>query len=575
MQRPEELAARITRSAERLFGNRELGTALALEADRYQRDCESIRTRRGLQGTTIAFTGPTGQGKTSLVRALIRDAALRERLPAGVRATERSTRVTWIGPQRPDALEAEHEDHLPAAVGQLEDVGRPIAIIDTPGWSNRSGRLVQIAEDALHDAELHVLVVKRDSIERSDVIGQAQRSAGAAVLPVVRTRDPDEPSLPAELDAFHAALREGGGTVFRPLVVPDGDVGGPEAWDDIRARLVAGLQAAIAAMPSPESLIATRLDARTRRLRRRVQQVLASVHTRVQQALDELETEAARLPADVVRAALGEERVLEAGLRSRMRVELSENTWALWFPYRPVLAVVQLTYGVWDRLVLAMGGSLPSWFGTLFAAGRQLWNAASFDAALAGLRERVTTSSADRLGPLLARFDRALAGVSGGEPRSVGPGEVTLEGLSELQDASAAMVRDVVTRHTVSSWLANLWGLLCTALFWSLFSGPIVYLYRTYLSASSEVFLGGDPVRSFPDPTMSFWLTSLALSLLPVLLATVIFVSAALSRRRLRRAAREVREAHEARIEALHQEGVLRLTLSDERLADARFLLQL
>jgi hypothetical protein len=43
----------------------------------------------------------------------------------------------------------------------------------------------------------------------------------------------------------------------------------------------------------------------------------------------------------------------------------------------------------------------------------------------------------------------------------------------------------------------------------------------------------------------------------------------------VRRAADEVREAHDAAIDRLREEGVLRLEVSDPRLAEARFLLRL
>lgn len=575
MAHSEELAARITQSVERLFGGSELATTLTLEANRYQQDCLAIRSGRGVTSTTVAFTGPTGHGKTSLARLLIHDEAALGQLRAGALKRDRSTHVTWVGPRPPDAVNPAYEQHVFCSSKHFSDLGKPVAFIDTPGWSNRSDNLVQIAEDALHSAQLHLLVVKREGIERADVIEQSRRSAGAAVLPIIRTRDLQEPELAADLDTFHEALQQAGGTVFKPLVVPDIDVAGPEAWDDVRSRLVGSLTSTLAAMPSRETLVTRQLTARTRQLRRHVRQALAGVHDRVQEALADLEQEAAQLPAEVIAAALGDDRMLEAGLRARMRVELAERTWALWFPYRSVLSTVQLTYGAWDRLLLAMGGSLPSWFGTLFAAGRQLWNASSFDTSLTALQERLTTSATDRLGPLLLRFDRALHEVTGGEHSRVQPGAVRLEGLSKLQEKSVSLIDSVVARYTVSPFLANLWALLCTGLFWGLFCGPVIALYRRYLKAGTAALQGHVPLGDFPTPSLSFWLTSLVLSLLPMLLTTTLFVSGSANRRRIHRAAAQVRADHNAAIHELQELEELRLVLSDERLADARFLLQL
>lgn len=551
---------------------------MSLEADRFRRDASAIQTRRGVDHATIAFTGPTGHGKTSLLRLLVRASEVHGRLRAGVRSADRTQRVVWVGPQRPDDLDADHEDHVPSAPSALVDLGRPVALVDTPGFSNRSGRLVQIAEDALSDAELHVLVVRRDQVERADVLAQAERSSGALILPVVRTRDLTEETLGAELDAFHTALRASGGFILRPVVVPDVDVSGVEAWEVVRATLVRALTAALASLPDPEALVTKRLDARTHRLRRRVRQLVQPVRDRVEASLSELESEGDRVPGHVVRAVLGSDRVLEAGLRGRLRVELSEATWGIWFPYRPMLAMVQLTHGAWDRLVLAMSGSLPSWFGTLFAAGRQLRDAATFEQAAAGLRDRVTATASDRLGPLLGRFDRALVAVAGGERSELAHhGAVRLEGLSELQEASGRIVDEVVARHAVSGAVANLAGLLSTAVFWVLFSGPIVALYRGYLGAGVVALTGtqSETLGLFPTPTLSFWMTSLALSALPAFLLTVLFVATMVSAGRVRRAADEVREAHDAAIDRLREEGVRRLEVSDPRLTEARFLLRL
>ncbi|MBX2801477.1 MAG: 50S ribosome-binding GTPase, partial [Myxococcales bacterium] len=175
---PQELAERIEQSARRLFGTTELATQLALEADRYQRDAAAILTRRGVKRATLAFTGPTGHGKTSLLRMLVRSEEARERLAAGVRGADRTAQVVWVGPQRPDDLDPKHEAHVLCRGDELEDLGRPVALVDTPGFSNRHGSLARIAVDALTDADLHVLVVRRDQIERADVLQHGEHAVG-------------------------------------------------------------------------------------------------------------------------------------------------------------------------------------------------------------------------------------------------------------------------------------------------------------------------------------------------------------------------------------------------------------
>jgi hypothetical protein len=122
----------------------------------------------------------------------------------------------------------------------------------------------------------------------------------------------------------------------------------------------------------------------------------------------------------------------------------------------------------------------------------------------------------------------------------------------------------------------NLLGFLGTVLFWGMISGPIVATYRQYLAASYEALSDRTaPVHDFPHPSPSLYFSSVLLSLIPVLLAAMIFMTFAVRRRKIDRITREIQTRHHALVESLRSQGVLRMQFEDRFLEHAEFLLHL
>ncbi|MEL6344701.1 MAG: hypothetical protein AAFV53_16410 [Myxococcota bacterium] len=573
----DTLSERVRNAARLLFGDTPLAATLTAEADRFQRDVASLESLRGVAVPTIAMVGPSGHGKSAIVRTLIRDPAVQEQIRSGPRPEHRTQKITWVGPYRPDDLHPGRERHVPATAAQMVSLGKPYLLIDTPSFSSQDPARTRLAEDVLADAQVHALVVKRERIESADVLAQVNRSGGATVLPIVRVRDRDEAFLAEDVADFFATLRAdaAGEAVLPPVVVPDTAFVGDAVWPEIQQAVARALSAALRALPDPRSVSQKRIQARTHRFFLAVQRHLGPIDGRVRRSSARFEDEIDALTVACVRAVLGNDRILKAGIRGRLRSDLSEHTLALWFPFRPCMNLVQLTYGAWDQLIMGMAGSIPSWLGTIFAAGRQLRDAAHFEEATAGLQERLTVMATDRLRPLLVDFDHALQE----NARADGPNRgyaVRMVGLSELQAASDHIIDDAIHQHRLAPLVANLAAAAGTAMFWALFSPPIISLYRHYFTSSAGAFRPENvPIDAFPAPPAALWLTSFLLSAIPLLLFTIVYISVAVGPKRVQAAADQIRQGHDDALRSLKNSGVLALKVADPRVEAARFLFQL
>jgi hypothetical protein len=115
-----------------------------------------------------------------------------------------------------------------------------------------------------------------------------------------------------------------------------------------------------------------------------------------------------------------------------------------------------------------------------------------------------------------------------------------------------------------------------TALFWGFMAGPIVSIYHQYFSASYASLVAGEVhPEGFPHPQPSLIITSVILSLLPLIVYSMVVLTIALSNRKVRRVAAEIEKSHAEAIERLRRSGVIRLEFEDRLLQQAEFLLNL
>jgi hypothetical protein len=151
-----------------------------------------------------------------------------------------------------------------------------------------------------------------------------------------------------------------------------------------------------------------------------------------------------------------------------------------------------------------------------------------------------------------------------------------LLGIDELQSRSQRIFEQAIERHATATWIAQLFAFLGVVLFWSLMAAPIVILYREYFAATFSVWSGKEAkLHDFPSPHPGLFLTSLLLSLLPLMIYCMVILTINLSRKRMRKIARQVADQHEQAIVELQNSQIIRVQFEDELLEQTEFLLRL
>jgi len=471
------------------------------------------------------------------------------------------------------------------------DLNLPYMLLDTPGITDDDLAAARIAKDGMALSPIKLLVVRRDQLRGAILSQLANLSEGAICVPIVTCVPLNElpidnsiPSsgstLPKDLDTFCAALRlSAPRTKFlETILVRDFEADGNEM--EIGKRFAANLQNVLKA-ESFEDIAATkanRLSAATNRLQHQIGQLLDSELPQLSTAVRKLQSEADALPSQTIETVLGTRVVLQSAVRGRLRTQMIADTSLIWFPYRTVLTVLGLTHGAWDRLLLSLSGSIPSIFGTFAAWARNVQQSRKISWEMhEGIRERLNLQIQDRLEPLQAQFHRAVSRMRGSEQEekssSTTP-KIRLTGVEELQSRARTVFEWAVDRHQVSWSVLQSFGFLGTGLFWFLMAGPVVSIYRQYLSASFQTLAGvASNVEEFPHPSPSLLITSVLLSLIPLLIYSMIVLSWSQRRSKINRIAVDTYAEELRLVEELRRSGLIALYYDDALLEHAEFLL--
>ncbi len=558
----------------------------------YAHDLSNIQAGRGISGLLIAIVGTKGQGKTWVARQFVRDERLRSMLLSGDLRQDATTRLVWIGPQPPHDLDPTSEIYHHCSADQLAAIGQPYVLLDTPGLTDADATAAKLAEQALSLAPLKLLIIARDQLRAAANLTVAHQIDGAACVPVITSVEPEELRQGAEADRLAQDLRELRGQLeamapysrmVPELLIPDFDITGDEAAAG--EVLLHGLLDRFNDLGIAQGRLGNaqeqRTVAATERLKSQVSKLIQAELPHLHQAVEQLHREARQLPERVLDSLLGSTSVLSTGVRMRLRARLVGDTSLIWFPYRTMMSTLHLTQGAWDRVVLAMAGSVPSLFGALASWARNVRQNREFNLEMQdGIRRRTQQQLEERLRPLCERFHRTVLKLRPHDERGRHSIEATgmrLTGIEELQNRSQDIFDTAIERHATSGWLVQSWALLGVVLFWTLMAGPFVLIYREYFHVSFQVLSGTQAIRleDFPHPTPSLLLTSLLLSLLPLAIYCMVVLTLSLSRRKVDHVTRLVTAEHQRAISELKDERVIRLEYDDPLLEQAEFLLTL
>jgi hypothetical protein len=579
------LLERVRAATARVFGDHPLGMEIDHRCREHEQRRRELLSRQG-GDAVLAIVGAAGQGKSWLARQFVRDPKVQSQLPSGDAQHDATQFVTWIGPRAPISLDPRAERYVPAAAHALFELGCGYILVDTPGASDVEPQIAAAAARACETAAVQLLVIRRDQVRNRITTLVARQGEGGLVLPIINVVGREDNDLKHDVQAMLDRLHDVAPTsqILEPLFVEDFEHTQRESAvaSQLMAQIGQRLRPVLASGGGQRGELL--LSASDRRFRQVLAERLGSELPRVSRAVERLEEEAARLPSQVVAQLQTDLDIATTLVRGRLRTRLLADTSSLWFPYRTLLGLLNLTAGAWDRLILAMAGSLPSLLSTAWASTnnlRNLWSASSSGDRDSPARRRADLLVRDRLRPAATNFRRELASLQRSTTSIVQTGqsqagEAYLEGLDELQATSERLADQEVARAALPIWCANLCGLLGTTLFWGLLSSPILALYRHYFAASREVWTAtGAALEAFPEPSFRLLATSVLVSLLPVAVWSMLVMSWAQRRRKAAACAERIEQQQLQAAEQLQRDGVLRLAFDDPLLDDARLLLSL
>ena len=583
----ESFLARVRNSAASVLGESSTGREVLELCDEHSEARRQILQDRSPGAVVIAVVGATGQGKSWLIRQMIRDTSVAKSIQSGNNASEATEKLHWVGPTPPADLDSRYEQYLHCDASKMQPIGMRYLLVDSPGATDDRRAISAVASRALSLASVLLLVVRRDQL-RSQAVGMlASASEGTIVIPVVNSVREKDDALDNDIDGFIAQMRSVAPTsaIVAPVILDDFEVGnrseevvGTGAAEVIGQRL----QDELGNSWEGDRRRGTRLAALDGRFRAALHNVLSDQLPGLTVAVKRLHDEATKLPAEVAETLVGSGGPLRAAVRSRLRLSLLSDTPAICFPYRSQLGLLNLTHGAWDRVLLSLSGSLPSLVSAVWSSTKNLANTAGAEEDVRdGLSRRSAAAVADRLGPLASRFRDELAQLRhAGSSTEAGLGDDSrsqvafLAGIDALQEESQRIFDDEVDREAMSPASVLGCALIGTGIFWFLMAGPVIALYSQYFGASLTAFreLGGE-LDSFPRPEFSMIFTSLLVSILPTALFAMLVLSWAQRRGSVVNAEKRIRDQHHETILRLQKSGVLRLRWDDPLLTDAEFLL--
>lgn len=562
--------------------------ALRKAADSCLADINGLLCNRGLNAPTIGFVGDKNAGKSFLMsRLLITDEEVRNMIPCGLNRDDRTEELIWVGSSLPAQLDRTAEKAVRIDPRRQTRFDCDIILVDIPGFSDAHGEAARSARDlALRSCQIKVLVCGAKQVEAERIAQYARKIGGPVILPVMN----GYPGAPDSTEAIalakdyeqhiRDALKEDREGLPSPLVLPvlvisDLKIDPPlETLDQAACRLVISLKEALRELQARPELIRAAAAIRRERFLEETRSLVRGDYNRVKELLVRVEQDTASLPTKLVPLLLGSNRVASAGIRLWLRTESLNRTASYFFPLRTFMGVLVLTSRAWDRLVLALCGSVPSLFSAalnivknvgMLRQGRNNSNEE--------LERNILRLVDERLGPDLEALRNHLnrMGVSEQQGRRVKP-KATLSGLTDLQDVANAAFETTINSQAVSRTLLNLAGWASVIWCAVMLFGPLNGVYCHYLVTIWNSVHAGSAItwQDFSVPPFSVIVGWFILACIPVFIIALVLQAFAAGEKRVARCQKLLNDKITDLIGDLSRSGILNIQINDPKADAAR-----
>ena len=591
-----QLQAKAIRHAfTQVFGER---SSKVYELDRIlmqmDEQCQQLAETGGFSLPTIAIVGANKVGKSWLARRFLKKEQHRELIRSGDDAESVTKHLQVFGTKAPPVctnadgnpnqtagvrfIRINDEDHL--------DLGEPFVLIDSPGSTDVSPELDELASKVQNSATLKLLVVEYSRMRGGDVLHDIETGQGSTLLPVILYQGNEGPEREEEAAVHLNNWRTENplSTIHDPIWMPkdgsiylEGDEKDPETYTT--KQLCDRIPGILASHSNSIHSIEKQMDAKLHAFKYELGLMLEEFRNRVKGPYNDLRDKLDGLPSQLIHGILGENNILRLGLRSRFRADWMERIPGIFFPFKSITGILSMTSGAWDKLIFASLGSLPSLAMSIFQVGKNFKE----DKTLATkqqedrLKENLESKVRDNLHQQVSEF---TAAVRSSLPRKEGntiedksPG-IHLAGLARLEETAEEIIHEIVREKRANgiSFLAFIGSLT----FWAFAVGPLFSIYNAYFKAWwLTLYTQSADYELFPTPEFAYVSTSFFLSLLPVFVLAMLGISSATQGSRVRNTAQAVRDKFDTRVQELFQTGELSIRIEDERIQAARVLLEL
>ncbi|MFP4674565.1 MAG: GTPase domain-containing protein [Opitutales bacterium] len=565
--------------AERLLGEGKLVNGLQMAVSRWRSDVRKIN--EGASGTLlITVIGTKNCGKSSVIRALVKDPGIREQIPCGIASSAGTRQLIWIGPEGPQRPIPEKERVFSTDTDGLADLGRKFTLLDVPGVDDEGEGLFDLARDAVLAAPVKLLVVNSKELEATGVRRWSRLiSEGSQVLPVIIGASGD--------DAKEERLRQwrernagdfGQTTLADPIWIPSiHGATDQDLSDRIRAEVQPALSAVIQSMEEPQALLRGRLEGRWRRFRLEVGDVLNPLRQGLGDSFERWQAKQTEALQRSICELLGDREVAAATLKMDWRLRMTRRMCGLFFPQKAALSLLTVMNGKWDRLTMGAMGSMPSFLMAVTGGIGNLRRHRQMKAAIdQGLAAQLEVQSRGLLTEAARELENRLAkvlGDSGGNPTGKNAGKLSFDwqGVEELGEWFRTLWKEEMEASVAagSRGILGFYGFLGTAVFWAFLAGPLFALYSTFFAA-----WGSTRVDEFPGSGWGTLGMGLLLAILPILLLAMVQLFFRPSNKQVEEIYRKLEEEFRSEVKRRSEDGRLLLKLDHPQLDDLGRLME-